>query len=98
MKNLKYIITLLLLLVSVNVAQSKRIKFTLQWTAQSQFVGYYVAQELGYYKNLGLDVEINHVSSSTGINNHLNDCDALTLKLYDAISLISNGLDVVNIL
>ena len=98
MKNLKYIITLLLLLVSVNVAQSKRIKFTLQWTAQSQFVGYYVAQELGYYKNLGLDVEINHVSTSTGINNHLNDCDALTLKLYDAISLISNGLDVVNIL
>ena len=47
MKNLKYIITLLLLLFSVNIAQSQRIKFTLQWTAQSQFVGYYVAQELG---------------------------------------------------
>lgn len=38
-------------------AQEKFI-FTPQWTAQAQFAGYYVAQEKGFYKEAGLNVEI----------------------------------------
>ncbi len=34
------------------------VKFQLQWVVQSQFAGYYAAQELGYYKDEGLDVTI----------------------------------------
>ena len=29
--------------------QAQRIVFTPQWTPQSQFAGYYVAQEKGFY-------------------------------------------------
>lgn len=35
-----------------------RVRFRLQWTPQAQFAGYLVAKELGYYDQLGLDVEI----------------------------------------
>lgn len=38
--------------------------FTPQWTAHAQFAGYYVAQEKGFYKAEGLDVDIVHPSVS----------------------------------
>lgn len=34
------------------------VKLQLQWVAQAQFAGYYVAQAKGFYKDEGLDVEI----------------------------------------
>ena len=98
MMKLRYIVTLLLLIIYFGVVQSKPITLTMQWTPQSQFVGYYVAQELGYYDQLGLDVVIKHSSSSKGINNHIEESDAVTLKLYDAIYMIDKGLDIVNVL
>ncbi len=48
-------------------AQSKgenTIVFTPQWTAQAQFAGYYAALELGFYKEEGLDVVIEHPNAS----------------------------------
>src|ERR1039457_3834013 len=30
----------------------------LKWVTQAQFAGYYVAKEKGYYKDVGLDVDI----------------------------------------
>src|SRR4249919_1668249 len=36
----------------------KPIKFQLQWVAQSQFAGYYAALDQGYYRDLGLDVQM----------------------------------------
>src|SRR5207249_3698783 len=33
-----------------------KVKFQLQWVAQSQFAGYYAALDQGYYKDEGLDV------------------------------------------
>jgi NitT/TauT family transport system substrate-binding protein len=35
-----------------------KVRLQLQWVAQSQFAGYYAALSKGYYKDLGLDVEI----------------------------------------
>src|SRR5437867_7252351 len=35
-----------------------KVRLQLQWVAQSQFAGYYAAAAKGYYKDLGLDVEI----------------------------------------
>jgi NitT/TauT family transport system substrate-binding protein len=35
-----------------------KIKLQLKWLPQSQFMGYYVAKEKGYFKDAGLDVEI----------------------------------------
>ncbi|MEX0625936.1 MAG: ABC transporter substrate-binding protein, partial [Chloroflexota bacterium] len=34
------------------------VRLQLQWFPQAQFAGYYAAQELGYYEDEGLDVEI----------------------------------------
>jgi NitT/TauT family transport system substrate-binding protein len=35
-----------------------KVRLQLQWVAQSQFAGYFAAVSKGYYKDLGLDVEI----------------------------------------
>src|SRR5229473_4431154 len=35
-----------------------KVRLQLQWVAQSQFAGYYAAAAKGYYKDVGLDVEI----------------------------------------
>ncbi|WP_372425473.1 ABC transporter substrate-binding protein [Salinarimonas chemoclinalis] len=40
-------------------AQTTDITLQLKWVTQSQFAGYYVAQEKGYYEEEGLDVTIN---------------------------------------
>ncbi len=35
-----------------------KVRFQLQWVAQSQFAGYFAAVDQGYYKDQGLDVQI----------------------------------------
>ncbi|MDE2445788.1 MAG: ABC transporter substrate-binding protein [Alphaproteobacteria bacterium] len=39
-------------------AQAEKVTLQLKWVTQGQFAGYYLAQEKGYYKEAGLDVEI----------------------------------------
>ena len=39
----------------------------LKWSHQFQFAGYYMAKELGYYENEGLDVEIRAGSSTLNV-------------------------------
>ncbi len=38
--------------------ESDKITLQLKWLPQSQFMGYYVAKEKGYYKEQGIDIEI----------------------------------------
>lgn len=47
-----------LLLLATNASADSHIVLQLKWKPQFQFAGYYVAQELGFYKDAGLDVEI----------------------------------------
>ena len=37
---------------------------TPKWTAQAQFTGYYVADKLGFYKEEGIDVCVQHPAIS----------------------------------
>ena len=63
MRNKRIILGLLMGMTCLCVkAQEEKLIFTPQWTAQAQFAGYYVAQELGFYYKAGLDVEIVHPS------------------------------------
>jgi len=39
-------------------AETASVRLQLQWAPQAQFAGYFAAQELGYYEEEGLDVEI----------------------------------------
>lgn len=54
------LIGLLLPVVSTFAGESplKRVSFIPQWAPQAQFAGYYVAFEKGFYRDVGLEVEI----------------------------------------
>ena len=50
-----------LLVPSISLAQDK-VVLQLKWKHGFQFAGYYAAQELGYYNDAGLDVELRAAS------------------------------------
>ena len=76
------------------------IVFTPQWTAQSQFAGYYAALELGYYKEEGLDVVIEHPNASSSAVDRMrkNHIQATTLPVTQAIFALDRGVRLVNLL
>lgn len=76
------------------------IVFTPQWTAQAQFAGYYVAQELGFYEAEGLKVSITHPNATQSAENRVrsNLSQVTTLQLAQAVQFAANGLPMVNIL
>ena len=78
----------------------QKITFTPQWTPQAQFAGYYVAQELGFYKDAGIDVEIVHLNATESAITRLrnNASQITTLQLCQAMEIIDNGVPLVNIL
>ena len=80
--------------------QQEKVIFTPQWTAQAQFAGYYVAQEKGFYKETGLQIEIVHPSASQSAMNRIrnNESQITTLQLCQAMETIDNGIPLVNIL
>ena len=74
--------------------------FTPQWTAQAQFAGYYVAQEQGFYRDAGLEVDIVHPSLTQSAMSRIsrNESQATTLQLCQAMEIIDSGIPMVNIL
>ncbi len=90
---------LLLLLLPMYV-RAQRIVFTPQWLPQSQFAGYYVALEKGFYKEAGLDVDIQHPSASYSARNRLMEgsSDIITMQLQEALVDLDRGVEMVNIL
>ena len=93
-------IVVLVLAVSQKVQGQEKFIFTPQWTAQAQFAGYYVAQEKGFYKDAGLNVEIIHPSTTQPALKRIrnNESHATTLQLCQAIEIIDDGIELVNIL
>lgn len=90
----------LFLLLLPMLAQAQRIVFTPQWTPQSQFAGYYVAWEKGFYKEAGLDVDFQHPSASYSARNRLieGSSDIITMQLQEALVELDRGVEMVNIL
>ena len=82
------------------VNAQQKLVFTPQWTAQSQFVGFYVANSMGFYQEAGLDVVIKHPSASKPSINYLTEGESqfITLNLVTAMSFIDNGIPLVNVL
>ena len=90
---------LLLMMPSVVKAQGEHFVFTTSWKAQAQFAGYYVAQEQGFYKQAGLEVEIQHPTLTSSALARLKSqaCDAAMFSLMSALDFISQGFPLVNI-
>ncbi|MCD6432745.1 MAG: ABC transporter substrate-binding protein, partial [Sulfurimonas sp.] len=59
---MKSILNILLLVLfssySLQANELEKVSLQLQWLDQFQFAGYYIAKEKGFYKDVGLDVEI----------------------------------------
>ena len=101
MKQLPHLLALLAgLVLSGSAWAQQKMTFTPQWTPQAQFAGYYVALELGFYKDAGIDVEIVHPNATESAIARLrsNDSQFTTLQLCQAMETIDNGIPLVNIL
>jgi NitT/TauT family transport system substrate-binding protein len=74
--------------------------FSPQWTAQSQFAGYYAALENGYYAEEGLDVSIVHPTPSHSSMSMLEDgtADIITSELIQAMMTVDDNIKYVNLL
>ncbi len=82
-------------------AQLKKIVFTPQWHANSQFAGYIAAREQGYYKAEGLDVVIKYPEANKSSFELLSEgkADLVTNMLTIAIAMKCNGtMDIVNVM
>jgi NitT/TauT family transport system substrate-binding protein len=84
---------------SGSFAQLHKIVFTPHWLPQAQFAGYYMAQQKGFYREEGLDVEIVHPSASVMATDELvnGKADVVSLFLVSALAAKSRGVDLVNI-
>ncbi|MCF6340952.1 MAG: ABC transporter substrate-binding protein [Sulfurimonas sp.] len=61
------IILFFILFTSSLFGSLEKISIQLEWKHQFQFAGYYVAKEKGYYRDIGLDVEIKEFTSNINI-------------------------------
>lgn len=99
---MKKLLTLALALCCALTMEAQKIVFVPQWTAQSQFAGYYVALEKGFYADEGLDVEITHIGtqSSENILSKLISGNAQIVgqQLLQAIIARADGRKIVNIM
>lgn len=101
MKQLPHLLALLAgLFLSGPAWAQQKMTFTPQWTPQAQFAGYYVALELGFYKDAGIDLEIVHPNATESAITRLrnNSSQITTLQLCQAMETIDNGVPLVNIL
>lgn len=87
-------------LSAVCMSNPQRIVFTPQWVPQSQFAGYYVALEKGFYREAGIELQIIHPSPSNPAINRLSSgkSDIITMQLLQALKTVDEGTDLVNIL
>ena len=58
MKYNKLLLILLFFVLNLNAIEPKQVSLQLQWKHQFEFAGFYIAKEKGFYKDLGLDMEI----------------------------------------
>uniref|UniRef100_UPI0035B365AC ABC transporter substrate-binding protein n=1 Tax=Paenirhodobacter enshiensis TaxID=1105367 RepID=UPI0035B365AC len=54
----KFLMGVALAALAAGSAAAEEVKLQLKWVTQAQFAGYYVAQDKGFYKAEGLDVDI----------------------------------------
>ncbi|XDD43290.1 ABC transporter substrate-binding protein [Leptospira sp. WS60.C2] len=63
---LNYVLSLFLFIIPFqNIVSNEKVTLHLKWFHQFQFAGYYAAYEKGFYKDVGLDVEL--IESTVGI-------------------------------
>ncbi|MDO8453672.1 MAG: ABC transporter substrate-binding protein [Sulfurimonas sp.] len=87
---------LILFLSSMSLFATQKIVLQLNWLSQFQFAGYYVAKEMGYYKDVGMDVEIKEFNNQIDLSSVVKK-DGADFAVGRSSLLIDkiNGKDVV---
>ena len=79
--------------------EKSKVSIQLKWLPQAQFMGYYVADALGYYAEVGLEVEIvsggGDIGETTAVNNGAVDFGVTWVS--NLISANSGGMDLLEI-
>lgn len=93
------IISAFLFFVNLLLSQPAKLTFAPQWMPQAQFAGYYIAQEMGFYKEAGIEVEFIHPSANIPATDLLSSgkADVISLFLVTGMSARTEGMDIVNI-
>jgi len=70
---LQKIFYLIVFLLSINLYAKdlEKVSLQLSWFNQFQFAGYYIAKEKGFYKDVGLDVEIRNFNFNINVPNEV---------------------------
>jgi len=99
---MKYLHTLFLLTFSIfsflnaNENNQNKISLQLQWKHQFEFAGFYMAKEKGFYKDVGLDVDIKEFDFGINIVDDVNTGKTTFGVSYPTVVLErSKGKDVV---
>ncbi|WP_428738096.1 ABC transporter substrate-binding protein [Sulfurimonas sp.] len=92
----KIFFILFLIISSCYATETKKVSLQLQWKYQFQFAGYIMAKEKGFYKDVGLDVDIKEWNYDIDmvdevINGHSEYAVARPTSLID----ISNGKKII---
>jgi NitT/TauT family transport system substrate-binding protein len=89
MKRYFFSFVFLLMFTLPAIAQKDTYRLLLHWYPQAQFAGYYYAQEKGFYKELGLTIEIIYGTVTTPSSHIIKtgDFDFATLWLSTAMQL-----------
>ena len=82
--------------LSLSAVQNKKVVLQLAWLHQFQFAGYYMAKELGYYRDAGIDLQIKEYSYNMNVvdtveSHHADFAISHSELIIDKI----NGKDVV---
>jgi ABC-type nitrate/sulfonate/bicarbonate transport system substrate-binding protein/nitrogen-specific signal transduction histidine kinase len=89
-------ILLLLLLFSFSLFGGQKAVLQLIWQHQFQFAGYYMAKELGYYKDAGIDLEIKPYDFSTNLISAIENKEAdFAIGRSSLLISASEGKDIV---
>ena len=73
----------------------EKVSLQLQWLDQFQFAGYYIAKEKGFYKDVGLDVELKKFNNSISpVNEIVNKKTTYGVGRSSLIIDKSNGEDI----
>jgi NitT/TauT family transport system substrate-binding protein len=82
------------------ILKAQKLTFCVQWTPQTQFAGYYMAKDKGYYKERGLDVSLIHPNNAENTVDYLikGSAQFVMMNLSQALFYKLHGVNLVNVL
>ncbi len=96
MKLIKYILIFTIFISTLVAKDLKKVSLQLQWKHQFEFAGFYIAKEKGFYKDVGLDMEIKEFNFGTNtIKDVENEITTFGISYPTIILEKSKGADVV---